>query len=306
VDYTNPLPANYNPNAISKETAEWNSAMGTLLDLRSDALKSGNTALADKVTQTMDLVRFSGSNNMTADNLALAALATGLVTVTVKASDQIDAKPAAGQLQNQNLIVTLNPNLFPNHDPTLNPNTGFGGPLGPLNPNAGQNSNPLIPGLGDFFARFSTAVRNSIEFEGSYGVGVGVKGKLITAKGEFSPFVLKQTHSWNLSSGEYQQRNHVVSEAEIALWKDKFGARAGASHGWTYSNMDGYKIENGRIMPSTEASTRAYAGGASAGWGHDGRDGDWRIGFGAGAYIIIGWDAEINFNISEYNRQMGR
>jgi len=155
----------------------------------------------------------------------------------------------------------------------------------------------------DWTKRVGNAFVNSIEVEGSYGVGLEGKVKVGPAKANVGG-AAKQTHSYTTSEGDYNQRNHVTAGAGIDLWKDKLGARAGISSGWTYSGKDGYVIVDGKIIPITEWMARVYAGNASGGWGYDGRSGDWKIGLGAGIYIIIGWDFEINFNITEFMGQM--
>jgi len=154
-----------------------------------------------------------------------------------------------------------------------------------------------------YLNRLGGAIINSLEFEGSYGVGLGVKAKLgpVQAGAEG---VLKQTHSYAMSEGEYLQRTHFNIGGNVDLWKDKLGARAGYSYGWTYSSIDGY-LNDGK--PSSEWMVAGYAGDASLGWGDDGeRNSDWKVGFGAGEYLIIGWDAEVNFNITEFRRQMNK
>ena len=59
-----------------------------------------------------------------------------------------------------------------------------------------------------------------------------------------------------------------------------------------------------RIIPTTEFAIRVYAGDTSIGWGHDGRDSDWKIGIGLGKYFIIGGDFEFTINIIELIRQV--
>ena len=148
------------------------------------------------------------------------------------------------------------------------------------------------------------AMSNSTIFEISLGVGYGDRFSLGPVRGEWLA-AGRQTISLNFGTGEYRQRDHVSGELGVDILRDILGIRAQISHGYTYSSIDGYIIEDGRAIPATEARAGAYAGSAFAGWGTDWRDSDTTIAFGLGRYRIVGGDFEFIFNITEFRRQMG-
>ena len=150
-------------------------------------------------------------------------------------------------------------------------------------------------------ARLPEAVWKSMGFDFSYGVGLERNIRGGPAQLNLGGTLIKQTHSF--THNEYSQRNHATLGAGMELWRDKLGAKMEGSIGWTYSSIEGYANEYG--VPSTEWTVGAFAGNTFAGLGTDGRDNDWTISFGGGTYIIVGWDADISFNISEFYRQMG-
>jgi len=149
-------------------------------------------------------------------------------------------------------------------------------------------------------AAIISALGNSIDIELSYGVGLGAQGRVGPVRGNLTAAGM-QTHSWNLGTGSYQQRNHLVAELGVDLL-DNLGLQASISSGFTYN--DGFVMENGRIVPTTEWTLGAYAGSGVLGWTNDGRDSDFRIGIGAGAFLVVGGAFDVSFNLSEFGRQL--
>jgi len=168
-----------------------------------------------------------------------------------------------------------------------------------------HGTNRVINAMDSWSRNLNHAFMNSLEFQGSYGVGLEGKIRLGPIQGSVGGS-LRQTHSYITSSREYTQRNHIAAAMKIDLWRDQIGITPFAiSSGYTYSSIDGFIIENGRLIPTFEWDIlRFYAGNSSIGWGTDGRDGDWTFGGGLGLYLIVGGDFEIVFNISEFRRQM--
>jgi hypothetical protein len=62
-----------------------------------------------------------------------------------------------------------------------------------------------------------------------------------------------------------------------------------------------------RIRPEIAGETgfELYSGNISIRRGLGIRDSDLKVGFGGGAYLIVGWEFDLSFNISEFGRQMG-
>jgi len=152
---------------------------------------------------------------------------------------------------------------------------------------------------------FLSALRYSTDASVAYGVGVGVTAR---AGGVASVDILaaaRQTHSWNIGSGEYIQRNHLSAIAGAEIF-NQAGAIAGIDTGWTYSSIHGFEMDRGRVVPTTYDWVGAYIGPfATQGIANRrAEEADFEISVGAGKYVVLGLEFEINFNISEFLRQL--
>ena len=151
--------------------------------------------------------------------------------------------------------------------------------------------------------KVGSAAKNSLELELSFGVGGGIGVSILGPRAR-AVATAGQTHSWNLGTGEYRQRNHISAEARFDVWKDKIGASAGAGTGFTYSSLYGYLFENGRIVPTNEWVFAAYFFDAEAGWISEDRNRDFFVNLGFEKYKVVGGGFNISFNVSEFFRQM--
>jgi RHS repeat-associated protein len=145
-----------------------------------------------------------------------------------------------------------------------------------------------------------SAAANSTTIELAYGalaVGSSSSRGLVSTSVEFVP--IKQTHTWNLGTGEHRVWTGASGEAKVELATDRVGARLSGDVGWSSSNLD----RQTNSKPVFDGAAGVYVGDISFGPGLSERSSDWVVSIGQSKYVVVGGGLEVRFNLSEFGRQ---
>ena len=144
-----------------------------------------------------------------------------------------------------------------------------------------------------FEVQVARALGQSVEIEGSVGLGVGGNIHVGPARGALQAVPLQYTVSWDTRNAPTRtERSSLEIRGDVLQ-----NIGAGISGELNY-------VQNFRFAPEFDGFAIIYAGPTTLGPRISERNTDWVFSFGGGLYAVVGGEFNISFNLNQFIRAM--